>query len=69
MKSIWGPGGPVGTVMKNGNREVAYDNTGKKLGESDQFGVRDAGGRPIIRQPLTGVLFGNSKPGDFRNKK
>ena len=58
VRSIWGPKGKLGSIASNGGeKEVAYAPDGQKLGEADQYGVRDAGGRPIIRQRLIGILF------------
>ncbi len=58
IRSIWGPKGKVGSIANNGgDKEIAYGPDGRKLGEADRYGVRDAGGRPIIRQRLIGILF------------
>ena len=65
MRSIWGLKGKVGAIANNGgDKEIAYGPDGRKLGEADRYGVRDAGGRPIIRQRLVGILFnrGAEKP-------
>ena len=65
IRSIWGPRGKVGSIANNGGeKEIAYGPDGQKLGEADRYGVRDAGGRPIIRQRLIGTLFnrGPEKP-------
>ena len=57
-RSIWGPKGKVGSIANNGpDKEIAYGKDGRKLGEADRYGVRDASGRPIIRQRLVGILF------------
>lgn len=66
-RSIWGPKGRVGSIANNGgDKEIAYDAGGRKLGEADRYGVRDASGQPVIRQRLIGILF-NRNPA--RNKK
>jgi hypothetical protein len=58
IRSIWGPRGKVGSIAHNGgDKEIAYDRDGRKLGEADRYGVRDTTGRPIIRQRLIGILF------------
>jgi hypothetical protein len=58
MRSIWGPKGKVGSIANNGgDKELAYGPDGRKLGEADRYGVRDASGRPVIRQRLIGILF------------
>ena len=58
MRSIWGPKGKVGSIANNGgDKEIAYGPDGRKLGEADRYGVRDASGRPVIRQRLIGILF------------
>lgn len=58
VRSIWGPKGKIGSMANNGGeKEIAYDVGGRRLGEADRYGVRDAGGRPIIRQRLIGILF------------
>ncbi len=65
VRSIWGPKGKVGSIANNGGeKEIAYGPGGRRLGEADGYGVRDAGGRPIIRQRLIGILFnrGAEKP-------
>ena len=61
MRSIWGPRGKVGSIANNGgDKEIAYDVGGHRLGEADRYGVRDTAGRPIIRQALIGILFNRS---------
>jgi hypothetical protein len=65
VRSIWGPKGKIGSMANNGgDKEIAYDTGGRRLGEADRYGVRDSGGRPILRQRLIGILFnrGAEKP-------